>query len=356
VQQIFADTPRGLRNRVSKAGVRRRVDGAAKGTPQEIRLRLPCRRPFSPESVLAFLGTRAVPGVEGRDGDTYRRSLRLPHGYAVVALTAADAGDEGPVFVEAVLHLSDLRDLTSAVSRCRQLLDLDADPIGILEALERDPAIGPLVTAHPGRRVPGAADGFELAVRAIIGQQVSVPGARTIAGRLVTAAGETLPEPVGGITHLFPTPAALIALAEASPASFSMPAGRRNALIALAEVVTTGEVVIDPGADPTELRASLVALPGIGPWTAEYVAMRALRDPDAFMPTDLGIKRGARTLGLPTEPAHLTALSERWRPWRSYAMVHLWAMPEAQTPMVSGEKQSTKKQPIKKSLRGRDAA
>jgi AraC family transcriptional regulator, regulatory protein of adaptative response / DNA-3-methyladenine glycosylase II len=135
-----------------------------------------------------------------------------------------------------------------------------------------------------------------------------------------------------------------------------MPAGRRNALIALAEVVTTGEVVIDPGADPTELRASLVALPGIGPWTAEYVAMRALRDPDAFMPTDLGIKRGARTLGLPTEPAHLTALSERWRPWRSYAMVHLWAMPEAQTPMVSGEKQSTKKQPIKKSLRGRDAA
>jgi AraC family transcriptional regulator, regulatory protein of adaptative response / DNA-3-methyladenine glycosylase II len=355
VQQIFADTPRGLRNRVTKAAVQRRAErAAAGGTTQEIRLRLPCRRPFNPESVLAFLGTRAVPGVEDLDGLTYRRSLRLPHGYAVVALTAGDAGDDGPAFVEAGLHLSDLRDLTSAVSRCRQLLDLDADPVAILEALGSDPSIGALVTADPGRRVPGTTDGFELAVRAIIGQQVSVPGARTIAGRLVAAAGEALPEPIEGITHLFPTPAALMALAEASPATFSMPSGRRNALIALAVAMTAGAVVIDPGADPTELRSSLVALPGVGPWTAEYVAMRALRDPDAFMPTDLGIKRAAQTLGLPTDAVALTALSESWRPWRSYAMVHLWALPEAQKP--AARKPAIKQQAIKKSLRGRDAA
>jgi AraC family transcriptional regulator of adaptative response / DNA-3-methyladenine glycosylase II len=359
IQQIFADTPRGLRNRVTKAAVRRRTEGAAAGGTQEIRLRLPCRRPFSPESVLGFLGTRAVPGVEELQGPTYRRSLRLPHGHAIVALTAADAGDDGPAFVDAGLHLSDLRDLTSAVSRCRQLLDLDADPVAILEALGPDPSIGALVTADPGRRVPGTTDGFELAVRAIIGQQVSVSGARTIAGRLVAAAGEALPESFGGITHLFPTPAALVALAEESPATFSMPAGRRNAVSALAAAVISGDVVIDPGADPTELRSSLVALAGVGTWTAEYVAMRALRDPDAFMPTDLGIKRAAQTLGLPTDPVPLTALSETWRPWRSYAMVHLWALPGAQAPAArkpSNPKQPTEKQAIKKSLRGRDAA
>jgi AraC family transcriptional regulator, regulatory protein of adaptative response / DNA-3-methyladenine glycosylase II len=146
-----------------------------------------------------------------------------------------------------------------------------------------------------------------------------------------------------------------------------MPSGRRNALIALAVAVTAGDVVIDPGADPAELRSSLVTLPGVGPWTAEYVAMRALRDPDAFMPTDLGIKRAAQTLGLPTDVVALTALSESWRPWRSYAMVHLWARPEAQKPAArtpsAGKpgKQTTgkpgiKKQAIKKSLRGRDAA
>jgi AraC family transcriptional regulator of adaptative response / DNA-3-methyladenine glycosylase II len=240
------------------------------------------------------------------------------------------------------------------VSRCRQLLDLDADPIAVLEALRPDPLIGPLVSAQPGRRVPGATDGFELAVRAIIGQQVSVSGARTIAGRLVRAAGEVLPEPMGGITHLFPTPAALIALAGSDPATFSMPSSRRRALVALAQAVDSGAVVIDPGSDPSELRTSLVALPGIGPWTAEYVAMRALRDPDAFMPTDLGIKRAVHALGLADNPAHLSALSEGWRPWRSYAMVHLWALPVAQTPLTRTP--PTKTSPTKKSLRGRAAA
>jgi AraC family transcriptional regulator of adaptative response / DNA-3-methyladenine glycosylase II len=253
----------------------------------------------------------------------------------VVALTATDHGDDGPAFVDADLHLSDLRDLTTAVSRCRQLLDLDADPVAVLEALQPDPLIGRLVGAEPGRRGPGAVDGFELAVRAVIGQQVSVPGARTIAGRLVRLAGEAIPDPIGGITHLFPTPDALIELAGVDPAAFAMPGNRRRALVAVAEAVRNGTVTIDPGSDPAELRAALVRLPGIGPWTAEYVAMRALRDPDAFMPTDLGIRRGAVALGLPDDPAHLRELTEHWRPWRSYAMAHLWAIPAttSQLPM-----------------------
>jgi AraC family transcriptional regulator of adaptative response / DNA-3-methyladenine glycosylase II len=204
VRQIFADTPRGLRARVTKAARRNRMEDRTGAGTQGVRLRLPARRPFSPESVLGFLGSRAVPGIEAVDGGTYGRSMRLPHGYAVVALTATDHGDDGPAFVDADLHLSDLRDLTTAVSRCRQLLDLDADPVAVLEALRPDPLIGPLVGAEPGRRVPGAVDGFELAVRAVIGQQVSVPGARTIAGRLVRLAGEAIPDPIGGITHLFP--------------------------------------------------------------------------------------------------------------------------------------------------------
>jgi AraC family transcriptional regulator of adaptative response / DNA-3-methyladenine glycosylase II len=179
--------------------------------------------------------------------------------------------------------------------------------------------------------VPGAAEGFELAVRAVIGQQVSVAGARTVAGRLVEAAGDALPEPAGTLTHLFPTPEALVELATSDPGAYAMPSSRRRALMALAEAVGAGDVVIDPGADPVELRRSLVALPGIGSWTAEYVAMRALRDPDAFMPTDLGIRRGAKALGLPDGPAQLIAVSEAWRPWRSYAMAHLWALPTPTT-------------------------
>jgi AraC family transcriptional regulator, regulatory protein of adaptative response / DNA-3-methyladenine glycosylase II len=341
VRQIFADTPSGLRARAARTAQGRRNRRAP--ATQAIRLRLPCRRPFNPVSVLDFLGLRALPGVEALDGTSYTRSLRLPHGHAVVTLRApeSDGTDDhatedggGPAYVEGELVLSDLRDLQTAVARCRQLLDLDADPVAIWEALRDDPLVGAVVRRDPGRRVPGAADGFELAVRAVIGQQVSVPGARTVAGRLVLAAGEPLPAPAGAVTHLFPTPAALVELAERDPGAFSMPSGRRRAVVALAQAVDDGTVVIDPGADPGELRRSLVALPGIGPWTAEYVAMRALRDPDAFMPTDLGIRRAAVALGLPDDPAHLTQLTEHWRPWRSYAMAHLWSLPAAATPQL----------------------
>ena len=330
VRQTFADTPSGLRARAARTAQGRRSRRAP--ATQAIALRLPCRQPFNPASVLDFLGLRALPGVEALDGAAYTRSLRLPHGHGVVTLRAPETNSaDGPAYVEGELLLSDLRDLHTAVARCRQLLDLDADPVAIWEALRDDTLVGAVVRRDPGRRVPGAADGFELAVRAVIGQQVSVPGARTVAGRLVEAAGEPLPVAVGSVTHLFPTPAAFVELAERDPGAFPMPSGRRRALVALARAVDDGSVVIDPGADPGELRRSLVALPGIGPWTAEYVAMRALRDPDAFMPTDLGIRRAAVALGLPDDPAHLTALTEHWRPWRSYAMAHLWSLPAAST-------------------------
>ena len=311
--------------------------------------------------MLDFLGARALPGVESFDGSSYRRSLNLPHGNGIVTLSApggdpapaaphadahADAHADlhrdrgGPSYVEGDLVLSDLRDLTTAVSRRRQLLDLDADPVAVWEALRGDALVGPVVDNDPGRRVPGAADGFELAVRAVIGQQVSVSGARTVAGRLVQAAGDPLPEPAGTVTHLFPTPAALVELAGRDPGVFAMPSGRRRALVALADAVERGHVVIDAGADPLELRRELVRLPGIGPWTAEYVAMRALRDPDAFMPTDLGIRRAARAVGLPDDPVHLAGAADAWRPWRSYAMVHLWSLPtptaEIPTPPMKG--------------------
>jgi AraC family transcriptional regulator, regulatory protein of adaptative response / DNA-3-methyladenine glycosylase II len=333
IRQTFADTPSGLRARAARTAEGRRAKQAP--ATHAIRLRLPCRQPFDPTSVLDFLGLRALPGVEALDGPSYTRSLRLPHGHGIVTLRAPDSeSPDGPAYVEGELVLSDLRDLQTAVARCRQLLDLDADPVAIWEALRKDPLVGALVRSDPGRRVPGSADGFELAVRAVIGQQVSVAGARTVAGRLVLAAGEVLPEALGAVTHLFPTPAALAALAESDPGAFSMPAGRRRGVVALAQAVESGDVVIDPGADPAELRRSLVALPGIGPWTAEYVAMRALRDPDAFMPTDLGIRRGAVALGLPDDPAQLRTMTEHWRPWRSYAMAHLWALPSAATPQL----------------------
>lgn len=341
MRQIFADTPTGLRQRAARTVGGPRGAGGTQG----IHLRLPGRRPFDHRSLLDFLGARAVPGIESTDGTTYSRTLRLPHGHAVVSLAGGERSDgDGPGSVDADLRLSDQRDLTTAVSRCRQLLDLDADPVAVLDTLGPDPHLGPLVVGNPGRRVPGAVDGFELAVRAVIGQQVSVGGARTVAGRLVQSAGDPLPGADRGVTHLFPTPAALVEAAERDPGAFAMPAGRRRALVALATSVDLGSVVIDPGSDPGELRAALVALPGIGPWTAEYVAMRALRDPDAFLATDLGIRRAAEALGLAGGGAALRHASEGWRPWRSYAMAHLWSLPVPRHHLPEGP------------MKGRDAA
>ncbi len=310
IREVFAITPRDLRRRA------RREPGASDGGA--VVLRLPYRAPLDAEGVIGFLGRRAVPGVEEALDGAYRRSLRLPYGAGIAELEPADA------HVRARLRLEDLRDLAAAVQRCRALLDLDSDPEAVADALGADPLLGPVVRSAPGRRVPGHVDGQELAVRAVLGQQVSVTAAATHAARLVAGLGEPLAHPRGTVTHLFPS---MPALAASNPADLAMPNSRRRALLALAGALAGGELVLDGGADRDEARRRLVALPGIGPWTAAYVAMRALRDPDAFLPTDLGVRRGLERLGEDGRPASAARLAEGWRPYRSSAVMHLWAQP-----------------------------
>ncbi len=291
---------------------------------EPIELRLGYREPFALTKMLGFLGTRAIPGIEELVDGAYRRTLRLPHGVGTVALSAGSPergnGADAP-YVRCVLRLSDGRDRDAAVALCRQLLDLDADPLTVAAHLAPDPLLKPLVEREPGLRVPGAASGEELAVRAILGQQVSVAGASTLAGRLVARFGERLPEPDGGLTHLFPTPGALL---EGDPTTFSLPRARVETLFRLCAALDRGEIAIDGGVDRDETLRALLALRGIGPWTASYVAMRALGDRDAFLPSDLGIMHAFTRLGQPSDPKRIAARAERWRPWRAYANFHLW--------------------------------
>lgn len=232
-----------------------------------------------PPGLVAFLAARAVPGIEEVVGGVYRRTL---------------AGGR-------VIDLSD---------PAAQPI-LGADPAAADAHLAADPVLGPLVARRPGLRVPGTVDGGELAIRAVLGQQISVAAARTVAGRLVAAAGEPLPEPVGTLTHCWPGPEAI---AEVAP-SLPMPRARRQAVAALAEALAAG-LRLERGG---EAREQLLALPGIGPWTAEYVAMRALGDPDAWMPTDVGVRHGLARLGVGVGAA------DSWRPYRAHAVIHLWS-------------------------------
>jgi AraC family transcriptional regulator of adaptative response / DNA-3-methyladenine glycosylase II len=233
-------------------------------------------------ALLPFLAARAVPGVEEVVDGVYRRSL--PDG-SVLQLRPGE---------EAVEVSGDL-------AAARAILRLDADPDAILARLGADPLLGPSVRAAPGRRIPGHPDPAELAVRALLGQQISVAAARTLAGRLVAMAGEPLERPVGGITHRFPTPEALTAL---DPETLPMPRARARALVRMAG------------------KPFGTHLPGVGPWTAAYVALRS-GDDDAFLPTDLGVKHGLAALG--ADPARAEELAEAWRPFRAFAVAHLWA-------------------------------
>jgi len=311
VREVFASTPSELRKKARRGGGDR---GAASG----IVLRLPYRAPLEAAELIAFLGARAVPGIEELTGDSYRRSLRLPHAPAIVELTPAEG------HVKATLHLDDLRDLGPAVGRCRRLLDLDSDPQTIAEQLENDPLIGELVRAAPGRRVPGHVDAHELAIRAVLGQQVSLAGAATLAGRLAQAHGEPLANPLGTVTHLFPSSEALTGADIAS--GTGMPAARGRAIQTLARALADGDIDLGAGADRAQAQQRLLALPGVGPWTVSYIAMRALRDPDAFLPTDLGIKHALERLGQDSSPGGALKLAERWRPYRAAASQHLWGM------------------------------
>jgi AraC family transcriptional regulator, regulatory protein of adaptative response / DNA-3-methyladenine glycosylase II len=289
------------------------ADGAG-----EVVLGLAHRRPFAAGPLLGFLAARVVPGVEEVTAGTYRRSVRLPHAAGVLAL--APRPDDGHVVAR--LRLGDRRDLVAAERRCRRLFDLDADPEAVAEVLGADPLLAPLLRRRPGLRVPGHVDGFELAVRAVLGQQVTVKGARTLAERLVRKLGGRLAAADGTLTHLFP---GAEAVAADDLSGIGLTGSRIRALRALAEAVAGGVVALEPGADPAATRRALLALPGIGPWTAEYVALRALGDPDAFPLTDLGLRQALRSLGAPDGAKALAARAERWRPWRSYAALHLWA-------------------------------
>ncbi|WP_435802178.1 AlkA N-terminal domain-containing protein [Streptomyces avermitilis] len=307
VREVFALSPSELRSRLPKKTV---------VSPGALTLRLPFRAPLNPDNLFGHLAATAVPGVEEwRDG-AYRRTLRLPYGHGIVALTpAAD-------HIACRLTLSDLRDLPVAISRCRRMLDLDADPVAIDDQLRTDPLLAPLVDKAPGRRVPRTVDEAEFAVRAVLGQQVSTAAARTHAARLVTAHGEAVADSEGGLTHLFPAPEALAAVA---PESLAMPRTRRTTFTTLVRQLAEGGLHLGVESDWEETRARLLSLPGFGPWTADVIAMRALGDPDAFLPTDLGIRRAAQELGLPSTPAALTARAAAWRPWRAYAVQYLWA-------------------------------
>jgi len=322
VLEVFALPPTELRRRAVAARHGAGADGGAVsangGTSLGVlSLRLPFRAPMYPDNLFGHLVATAVPGVEEwRDG-SYRRTLRLPHGPGIVSLRP------GPDYIACQLALTNLRDLAMAISRCRRLLDLDADPVAVGEQLREDEVLAPLVDKAPGRRIPRTVDAAEFAIRAVIGQQVSTAAARTHAARLAVRFGEPVDDASGGLSRLFPD---MAALAGADPETvLAVPRSRRQTLVALATAIATGDVDLAAGADWELARTQLAAVPGLGPWTIEVIAMRGLGDPDAFPATDLGVRQAAKGLELPHSPAALTRRAEPWRPWRGYAVQYLWA-------------------------------
>lgn len=309
VSTVCGTTPTVLRRGVSTRS------GRCVISPGTLSLRLPVRTPFGYDGVFGHLAASVVPGCEEvRDG-AYRRTLRLPYGNGVVSLTPA------PDHVRCLLALDDFRDLATATTRCRTLLDLDADPEAVIEALTDDPELRPVVEKAPGQRIPRTVDPGELAVRAVLGQQVSIKAARTHTGRLVAAYGQPIIDPDGSLTHTFPS---VERLTEIDTAQLALPRSRQRTLAALVAALAGGSIVLDAGSDWERARGQLLELPGIGGWTAELIAMRGLGDPDAFPVTDLGIRLAAERLGLPASPRGLSERAARWRPWRSYATQHLW--------------------------------
>jgi AraC family transcriptional regulator of adaptative response / DNA-3-methyladenine glycosylase II len=284
-------------------------------------VRLAYRPPYDWDAMLSFLGHRAIPGVERVAGDSYRRSIRLGDNSGVVTVTPA-----GDSRVRVAIRFPDIAALPQIVARVRRVFDLAADPDTIGAHLSLDPMLAPLVAARPGLRVPGAWDGFELAVRAIFGQQITVPAATRLLGQLVQHYGTPLPAAIGDgedLSHLFPSPARI---AGADLATLGMPAARALAVSSLAKVISSDPSIFSRGAGLDEAIAKLRSLPGIGEWTAQYIAMRELREPDAFPAADAGLLRAMAAVdGRRPSPAELLSRAERWRPWRAYAALHLWA-------------------------------
>ncbi|MFI7275542.1 AlkA N-terminal domain-containing protein [Streptomyces sp. NPDC049879] len=326
IRATYARTPSELR---AAAPRERAAPGLGTGG---IPLRLAHRGPYDARQVFDFLGLRALAGIEEMTGTrgsrTYRRSLALPHGTGIAEVGEPSGGPDAR-WLPCRLHLTDTRDLTTAVQRVRRLFDLDADPYAVADRLGADPFLAPLVAARPGLRSPGAADPDELAVRAVLGQQITVSSARKLGGTLVAAYGKPLPAPDGSLTHTFP---AAETLADAPLTELGMPESRRATLRTLATALADGTVHLGPGADRDATEHALLALRGIGPWTAGYMRMRALGDPDVFLTGDAGVRHGLGLVG--AEPA----TADAWRPWRSYAVHHLWtatSAPETTTPALT---------------------
>ncbi len=321
VRAVFARAPSELRS----------LSRTAPGAPGVISLRLAHRAPYDRAQLLGFFAGHQVNEVEEVVRGTYRRVLDLPHGPTTAELCPQDT------FTHCVLRLSDVRDLPAAVANCRRILDSDSDPVAVHDALRADPLLGPLIARRPGLRVPGAADAAELAFRAVIGQQVSVAGANTLTSRLVVALGTPLANADGGLTHTFPGP---IAIADADLTGLGMTTSRQRTLRDLAVALADGTISLDIGVDRRAAVEALQRVAGIGPWTAEYVAMRGLTDPDVFLGGDLVLRQALDALSADpaTPPADGPAsvarppvteraaneLASAWRPWRSYAVMHLW--------------------------------
>ena len=344
ISAVYERTPSALR--ATAAGRRQPASVDAPAEPatdagSRIHLLLPARAPFDGQGLLDFLAVRAVTGVERSTGNGYERTLRLPHGRATLQLSLA--GTPAAPAVACVARLDTLADLAPLVSRVRRLFDLDADALAIDRALADDPALAGSVRSTPGIRVPGSLDAEETLFRALLGQQVSVASARTALGRLSAALGE----PVAGSpaqngaspadtldrtpapARYFPTAASI---AQHGRDVLRGPAARIDSIIGVAEALATGDLVLDVGESRAELTARLTALPGIGPWTAGYVAMRVLGSPDILLTSDLALRQGADRLGLPPRAADLAVHGSRWAPWRSYAGMHLWRAAAAPRP------------------------
>jgi AraC family transcriptional regulator of adaptative response / DNA-3-methyladenine glycosylase II len=300
----------------------RRLGGAEESASdgEAVHLTLPYKPPYDWDQVLGFLALRAIPRIERVEGGRYERTLGIAGAVGVIRVEAA-----GKNRIAVTVRFPKISALPAIIARVRRVFDLAADPAAINEHFAKDAALAPLVARRPGLRVPGAWDGFELAIRAILGQQITVVAARGLAAKLVAAWGQPLPEALvsEGLTHVFPTPQQLIG---ADFTALGMPRSRAAALTAMTEAVAADPLIFGPKRTLEEAIAALKALPGIGEWTAQYIAMRELREPDAFPAADIGLMRAlADETGRRPTPAELSARAEAWRPWRAYAALHLWS-------------------------------
>jgi AraC family transcriptional regulator of adaptative response / DNA-3-methyladenine glycosylase II len=309
-QQLYRRPPKALR----RAGV---MDESV-ATSGAVTVKLGFRPPYDWDGILSFLRARAIPGVESVSDGRYARTIGIGGERGVVVVEPAEKN-----CLKATVRVANLRILPAVIARIRRVFGLAADPVAIGAHLSQDPALAPYVAARPGLRVPGAWDGFELAVRAILGQQISVAAATRLAGQIAALFGEKITTFDHDLTHVFPTARQL---AEADLAVIGMPNPRRLALSSLAAAVAADPDIFGPRRSLDEAITQLRSLAGIGEWTAQYIAMRELREPDAFPAADIGLLRAMRDRnGVRPSPAALLTHAEQWRPWRAYAALHLWA-------------------------------